>query len=574
MAKRQRFCQTASYYFRPKLGAFFRFIIVAVAVTTVALVMFKRSSFTVIFERPPRPIQIKETEILESFSFQCNNKEPKVKEISEPFSALVVQTCGNIIDRIRQFNVALESIRIQKLKTLKNDTDWKINAQENLTLLGEWKDDYFHSLSRFPQVTLIILPWLRKFREKPSEWSSLHDASNLPVHEYYESTASEPLCTWIETPGMVGFSFDVINNWTCNRNTTKAVSPQSISLLALNAKAPYEHYYYPSIFPEHFFTDLPSILYSFHIVETGVINIDGDVFIKNAKIVPYGCFPETTLNSPPDVDKFPIYDEVLVITQRFGVNNYHRLAETFPRIAVLVDFLMRNPNIRIHTPTEFYRISKYLTMLGIDSNRIIYSWCRAKVVYLPRAVQCTFPSFFESQLLSRLFRRYIRNSLSPGLRNKVIVIRRSNHRYFHEQDRVEEVVRKAATDYNFTYETFRDAPLPSMEDMMRLFHSAVMVVAPHGAGLGNLVFSQPGTFLVEGVCNPPTAFLFFQRTALIFGHRYHGIPSTGGCFLAPYDSVRGQVTIEPSEIDKVVRIYLNSVASRTVVNSVSAEIPL
>lgn len=80
---------------------------------------------------------------LESLSFQCSNAEPRVKQISEPFSALVVQSCGNIIDRVRQFNAALSSIRIQTLKTHVNAGDWNISSPENLTLLAEWKDDYF-----------------------------------------------------------------------------------------------------------------------------------------------------------------------------------------------------------------------------------------------------------------------------------------------------------------------------------------------------------------------------------------------------------------------------------------------
>ena len=87
----------------------------------------------------------------------------------------------------------------------------------------------------------------------------------------------------------------------------------------------------------------------------------------------------------------------------------------------------------------------------------------------------------------------------------------------------------AAKEYNLSYEVFKDNPPPSFVDMMRMFNAAVMVVAPHGAGLANLVFSEPGTFVVEGVCNRPHTNLFFQRTAQVLGHRWHGIPSSGGC---------------------------------------------
>ena len=37
-------------------------------------------------------------------------------------------------------------------------------------------------------------------------------------------------------------------------------------------------------------------------------------------------------------------------------------------------------------------------------------------------------------------------------------------------------------------EVYRDDPVPSLEDTMRMFNRAIMVIAPHGAGLSNLVF--------------------------------------------------------------------------------------
>lgn len=161
---------------------------------------------------------------------------------------------------------------------------------------------------------------------------------------------------------------------------------------------------------------------------------------------------------------------------------------------------------------------------------------------------CCFQNLLETQFLSRSFRRYAKKILPPVVRNKIMVIRRSNFRYFANQTEIENAVRKAATDYNLTYETFCDNPLPSITHIVRLFNSAVMVVAPHGAGLANLVFSDPGTFVLEGVCEPPVAFLFFQRMALVLGHRYHGIPSTKGCLYDGRDSVIGVVAIKPSVI--------------------------
>ena len=84
---------------------------------------------------------------------------------------------------------------------------------------------------------------------------------------------------------------------------------------------------------------------------------------------------------------------------------------------------------------------------------------------------------------------------------------------------------------------------------MRLFRSAVMIVAPHGAGLSNMVFSEPGTVVIEGVCNRPHVNLCFHREAYVLGHHWHGIPSRGGC--------EEVVDVSATEVENVVRKYLS-----------------
>lgn len=555
-----------------RLNRIFTFAFLAFCVILLAIIsdlkINRRPNVRKMFNR------ISGEETLQSLSFQCHNSKPQVKQISKPYPATVVQTCGNIINRIRQFNAALDSIRMHVLKTHPKTTEWNISSAGSLTLLAEWKEDYFQALSNFSQVTLVILPWVRNQHENASTWSSLKDDSNLPINQYYESSGSDLLCSWIETPGQVAFRYDLINNFTCNRNSTKAVLPKSASLLSLNAKAIFEKYYYPSAFPEYFLTELPSVLYWLHIVESGVISAIGDVFIKNARLVPSSCFPDLRLNPPERVHTFPIYEEVLVMTQTFSHSHYHRLAETFPRIAVPFDFLMSNPNIRIHVPENYQPIVQFLNMLGVNASRIVHGWCRAEIVYLPRATMCCFPNFIETQIVSRLFRRYAKRTFAPSVRNKVVVIRRSKTRAFHNHTAVESVVKQAAMDFNLSFEVFMDNPAPPISDLVRLFNLAVMVVAPHGAGLANLVFSEPGTFVIEGVCNRPATNLFFQRTSLVLGHRYHAIaPVANGCHLTS-TALTGPVIINPAVINETVRTYLHLLSARNFTVDPSAELPL
>ena len=82
-----------------------------------------------------------------------------------------------------------------------------------------------------------------------------------------------------------------------------------------------------------------------------------------------------------------------------------------------------------------------------------------------------------------------------------------------------------------------------------MFYSAVIIVAPVGAGESNMLFSQPGTYVVEGVCNRPHVNLCFQHLAHVLGHHWHGIMSRGGCL--------NVVSVSIYEIDIVVRKFLH-----------------
>jgi len=81
------------------------------------------------------------------------------------------------------------------------------------------------------------------------------------------------------------------------------------------------------------------------------------------------------------------------------------------------------------------------------------------------------------------------------------------------------------------------------------------VVAPHGAAESNLLFSQPGTYVVEGVCNLPLVNLCFQRLAHILGHHWHGLMARRGCMRvvdvsakAVNDAVRSHLHLWESEL--------------------------
>jgi hypothetical protein len=226
------------------------------------------------------------------------------------------------------------------------------------------------------------------------------------------------------------------------------------------------------------------------------------------------------------------------------------MAEIVPRIVIYLDFLMTNPNIFILAPEAAGgRLAEIVAILGINESRLVTGLARAKLVYQPRASQCGFTNVPEGQVLSSFYRDYIRHHFpSAQPRNKLILIRRSGSRKFAQQQAIEQVLQEVSKEYNLTFVIYNDNPSPSLNETMILFNSAVAVVAPHGAGLSNLFFSEPGTYVIEGICNVPHVNLCYLRLAHILGHHWHGIPSRRGC--------TGVVDVAATSIQLALKQYL------------------
>jgi len=347
--------------------------------------------------------------------------------------------------------------------------------------------------------------------------------------------------------------YDSIYRRTCNRNINDTARGQSLRQLYLNAKPINRNYYWPNngdSYPEYVYTATPPYVFYMHIHQDAVVTHLGDVITARTKLILYSCSHDVTLTSPlkGKLSQIPCYNEVYVITQYWGNAVFHRMVEIIPRLVLCLQFLKAHPEIRILGPEVGGRLGHLLEIIGLDQSRLISGVTRAKIVYQPRATGCGFANVQESQTLSQLYRDYIKRTFPSQPRNRLILVRRSGGRRFTKQKQIEEVLERAARDYNLTYTLFIDNPTPSLNDTMMMFYSAVIVVAPHGAGLSNVFFSQPGTYVVEGVCNLPHVNLCFQWLTHILGQHWHGVTSRRGC-----ESV---VDVSPTSVEDAVRSYL------------------
>jgi len=431
-----------------------------------------------------------------------------------------VHSVGNFAVRLAEFNVFLSHVRLKELERYGAGI-WQRPTASRLNVVLETTIDYIQQLSNYNNVKTVVLPWLTSSSSTLAVWRSNQDYSNLLVQTYYTWTVEEKLCSYFERNEKVKMKHDSMNNSRCYENAIHAVLGHHPRLSAGKNNC---------CFPVHFYINVSTYVFYVHIHRDAIITGLGDVFSGNYKLVLRTCrrdmYPFVPFN---DLENMPLYNELFVINQYWGYGYFHFMVEVMPRVALCVDFLKMNPQIQILVPRVRGNMADVFSVIGLSNSRLVTGNVRAKIAYHPKSTACGIANLQEIQFLSELYRNYTERTLFPQPRNKLILIRRSRRRRFTEQKEIEEVVKHAAENYNLTYTLYIDNPPPPLNQTMMMFHSAVMIVGPHGAGLSNMLFSQPGTFIIEGLCYLPEVNVCYQRLAVVLGHRWHGIISRSGC---------------------------------------------
>lgn len=97
------------------------------------------------------------------------------------------------------------------------------------------------------------------------------------------------------------------------------------------------------------------------------------------------------------------YNKVFVISAAWDHNYHHFIIDSLSRLVRNIDFLLENPDVKIHIRQFDQYAAKSRAekgaklravvsgLLGIDSSRFISGVVLADEVYLPRAVKCNYP---------------------------------------------------------------------------------------------------------------------------------------------------------------------------------------
>ncbi|CAM9126955.1 unnamed protein product [Ectocarpus sp. 4 AP-2014] len=268
-----------------------------------------------------------------------------------------------------------------------------------------------------------------------------------------------------------------------------------------------------------------------------------DVFINklgyvwNAKdyVVPKSCkselFGQRGNTALPT--KAQSFEKVFVIAQHWGDGYFHFLIESLPRITVMLDILRGNPDIKIavHAPNKNHQsrrgyMNQFMELLGVDRSRLVFvqNEIHADFAILPSSTACGNP---DTQLVNML-RHALLQAMYPSTggvpprlpRPQILLLVRTKKRGLNNNNKVREALRQNFPSYDIV-EFFGTGPILSQ---LQTFATASLIVAPHGAGLSNMVVSPLHTPILE--IGPPECSACYLNLAVKLQHIYARHPAS------------------------------------------------
>lgn len=278
-----------------------------------------------------------------------------------------------------------------------------------------------------------------------------------------------------------------------------------------------------------------------HIVKDAIILRSGDFFVDKYQIWIQRCGREFKAKQSIVSKNIPIFPEVYSIGQSGGQAYYHWVIEDLPRIVIGLQYLIKNKGVKIHVNAKYGFVKNYMRNIGINPNRLVTGTVRTKILLVPRGAPCLVGSAFNTNSLHNYMQSLSVETMPK--QDTIILIKRSAKRWFNKHDAILKMIHKLSNKQNLRVQVFGDKPLMTLQETKKLFRRAAMVVAPHGAGLSNLIFSQRGTCVVEGLCYHRTGVFItcFQHLSYILGLRYHGVAKPYQCMNMQPEDLRPHI---------------------------------
>ena len=290
--------------------------------------------------------------------------------------------------------------------------------------------------------------------------------------------------------------------------------------------------------PDVFVCDVPS---GFIHVGTGLVLTAGGTIVEES-VLAYRLPYTSVYQGLRPLRPIRIHGSVATIFNVFGGNFWHWLVDSLPRLVSLRRVLPAAEPVTLVLPDTLHAAQREVLSHLLPTNfsvRILPKrvWVRADRVILPSFLSGRANGFLPADYVNEIRSQVLRGFGLPEAaerRERIWVSRKGT---VHRQVRNELAVMDALAPLGFR--SVRPDLLP-MREQVELFRTADIVVGPHGAGLGAILFSGRIPVVVLYPNEVPTTFFFTLARGLGQKHLFllHGAPGEEDDFDADVPRLR------------------------------------
>jgi len=258
------------------------------------------------------------------------------------------------------------------------------------------------------------------------------------------------------------------------------------------------------------------------------------------------------------VQKYKKLTSIIQIYNSFG----HFLSEQLPRLALIWDQLLRDSDLYILVPemgTNFVK-QVLVELLGIPESRLVFyrygsAWNPCTVFYAEEFLMINptvsgHPSRYMMDGLRKVLKSADPNIPSEDQRNLVVYMSRQDAQD-RRVDNEPELITKIRENINGSELFVWDSATPLLETV-RIMRRAKLVIGMHGQNLSPLVFTQPGTSVIELLHSNPWLHWWSVSSALRLDY-----------WFVPIKGFTHESAVIPAPIDLTIQTVRAVLSSRS-----------
>jgi hypothetical protein len=244
------------------------------------------------------------------------------------------------------------------------------------------------------------------------------------------------------------------------------------------------------------------------------------------------------------------YDLVISIAQFWGYGYFHLVFENVVRLAPLLNITDRFQQSMVHVSDRNSFTMEYLQSFGIPHHRVLKGDASVRILIVPQPVLCYTPSTVLLRVLRQVLLRTTMSTstfaLGTGLSTlptcRILVVHRSGARRVLNHDVMFKAIKHQHPGCELVVHTGNE----HLTSQLELFRKSTTIVAPHGAGLSNIIVSRPGTGILEFLVINKEVQLCYMIAAAKLGLQYWALAFSGS-------SHGGTMTADIIEVLSVVK---------------------